>query len=240
MSTQTPAATTGTAPTTLRTVGTIGLIATVLSVVGNALHPFDGSTELYADIALFAAKAEGPVWVIDHLVIAVVLLVVPWLLHTWAQTLPDPAARTWGRLAVVTATIGTAIGTVHLAGIDGAALGSYAEVLASSPSEAATAAGAVLLRVHLATFLSWVVSFWAVTQLLLAVVVHKGDDRPWLTVLLAAGGLLAAASAVITASEGQLTTLSEPILFRPSTITFTVWLFVASFDLRRAGEPATA
>ncbi len=240
MSTHTTTEATDTAPTALRTVGTIGLIATVLSVVGNALHPFDGSTELYSDITLLAAKAGGSLWVIDHLVLAVLLLVVPWLLHTWARTLPDIGARTWGRLAVITATVGTAIGTVHLAGIDGAALGSYAEVLATSPSEAATAAGAVLLRVHLATFLSWVVSFWAVTQLLLAVVVHKGDDRTWLAVLLAVGGLLAAASAVITASEGQLTTLSEPILFRPSTITFTVWLFVASFDLRRAGEPTAA
>lgn len=48
--------------------------------------------------------------------------------------------------------------------------------------------------------------------------------RRWLGALLAVGGLLASASVVITAVEGQLTTLSEPLLFRPATIIITVWL----------------
>lgn len=219
-----------------RMVGTIGLGATGLLVLGNALHPFDGSTELYGDITQFAAKAEGTLWVVDHLVLGAVFLVVPWLTHAWVRTMPGPVARVWGRLAVTTSVVGVAIGTIHLGGVDGAALGSFADVLADpAAGDVAATAGEVLLRVHLATFLSWVISFWAVSQLALAVTNHHGGGRTWLTALLALGGILATVSAVVTATEGQLTTLSEPILFRPATLTYTVWLVVAGLDLRRGG-----
>lgn len=217
-----------------RTVGTIGLVVTGILVVGNAIHPFDGSTELYGDITAFAEKATGGVWVIDHLVLAVVLLAIPWVASVWRDSLQDARARLWGGFAVIAVLVGTVIGTVHLGGVDGAAMGSYGELLRDPASgEMAVAAGEVLLRVHMATFMSWVLSFYAVAQLLLARATWLEGRHRWLGALLALGGLLAAASVVVTAVEGQLTTLSEPLLFRPSTVTITVWLVVASLDLRR-------
>ncbi|HUG32673.1 MAG TPA: hypothetical protein VMM14_07265 [Acidimicrobiia bacterium] len=59
----------------------------------------------------------------------------------------------------------------------------------------------------------------------------------WMLVLAASLGL---ASAVVTALEGQLTTLSEPLLFRPSSFHVTIWLLIASLELRRTNEPVTA
>lgn len=225
------AATLGRPTATTRTVGTVGLWAAVLLVLGNLLHPFDGSTALYADITAFASKAEGVLWVGVHLGVAVLLLVVPWLVQAWASSSDVPRTRLVGRLAFATSLVGTAIGTVHLAGVDGAALGSYATVL--DPADPVTiTAGAVLLRVHLATFLSWVLTFWMATQALLGVAAILDGRRRWLGCLLLVGAALAAGSTIVTAVEGQLTTLSEPLLFRTSTLPLTVWLFAASMDLR--------
>lgn len=223
-----------------RTVGTVGLVVTGVLVVGNAVHPFDGSTELYGDITALTEKATSDVWVIDHLVLAVALLAVPWIASVWRDSLQDAQAHLWGRFAVVALLIGTVIGTVHLAGVDGAAMGSYGELLRDPGSgDMAVAAGEVLLRIHMATFTSYVLAFYAVAQLLLARTTWLEGRHRWLGVVLAVGGLLAAASVVTTAVAGQITTLSEPLLFRPSTITITVWLVVASLDLR-SGQGAAA
>lgn len=225
--------------TTARTVGTVGLWTTTLLVLGNLLHPFDGSTALYADITAFAGKAEGALWIGVHLGVAVLMLVVPWLVQAWASASDVTRTRLVGRLAFATSLVGTAIGTIHLAGVDGAALGSFADLL--DPADPVTAtAGAVLLRLHLATFLSWVLAFWMATQALLGVAVILDGRRRWLGGLLLIGSALAAGSVIVTAVEGQLTTLSEPLLFRTSTLPFTVWLFAASMDLRdhgRTGRP---
>lgn len=223
-----------------RTVGTVGLVTAGILVVGNAIHPFDGSTEMYADITAFAEKASSDVWVIDHLVLAVVLLAIPWIASVWRDALQEQQARLWGGFAVVAVLIGTAIGTVHLGGVDGAAMGSYGALLDDPASgEMAVAAGEVLLRVHMATFTSWVLSFYAVAQLLLARATWLEGRHRWLGAVLAVGGLLAAASVVATAGAGQLTTLSEPLLFRPSTVSITLWLVVASLDLRKGHGAAT-
>lgn len=57
---------------------------------------------------------------------------------------------------------------------------------------------------------------------------------------MAAAAALSLASAFITALEGQLTMLSEPVLFRSATLLFTLWLLVASLDLRAREKAAVA
>lgn len=223
----------------LRTVGNVGLAAAIALIVLNLAHPFDGSTELYGDAVLFISKMDTW-WVIDHLGLAIVSLFIPWVAWAWIQTFQDELARLWGRLGWMMMLIGTAIGVLHLAGIDGVALPSFGTVLEGS-SDTAEAAASALLRVHLTTFMAWLIVAWFGASLFLGVATLLETDKPiWLGWMLVLAAALALTSAVVTAVEGQLTTLSEPFLFRPATFLVTIWWIVASLELRRAGEPVTA
>ncbi|MFP3881622.1 MAG: hypothetical protein ACLFRT_09650 [Actinomycetota bacterium] len=224
---------------TLRPVGNVGLAAAIALVILNLAHPFDGTTEMYGDAVLFISKMDTW-WVIDHLALAFVFLFFPWVTWAWVQTLQDGRAQLWGRLGWMTMLIGTAIGVLHVGGIDGVALPSFGTVLEGSNGGAETAAAA-LLRVHLTTFMAWLIVAWVGASLFLGLATLLEPDQPqwlgWMLVLAAALGL---ASAIVTALEGQLTTLSEPFLFRPSSFLVTIWLLIVSLQLRRTDQPAAA
>ena len=223
----------------LRTVGNAGLATAAALIILNLAHPLDGNTEMYGDAVLFISKMDTW-WVIDHLGVAVAFLFVPWVAWAWVQTFRGETAQLWGRLGWMTMLIGTAIGVIHVGGIDGVALPSFGSVLESS-SGAAEMAAAALLRVHLTTFMAWLIVSWFGASLFMGVATLLEPDKPrwvgWILILAAALGL---ASAVVTALEGQLTTLSEPFLFRPATFLVTIWIAVASLELRRTGEMVTA
>lgn len=136
--------------------------------------------------------------------------------------------------------IGTAIGILHVGGIDGVGLPSFGSVLEGS-NGATEAAAAALLRVHLTTFMTWLIVSWVGASLFLGVAtLLEPDKRDWLGWMLVVAAALGLASTVVTALEGQLTTLSGPFLFRPATFLVTIWWVMASLDLRRTGEPVTA
>lgn len=101
----------------LREIGTIGLVSGILLVVVNLLHPV-GNTEMYGDGVKFMAKMDT-FWVILHLVIAITLLPVPMVIRGWVATLSTEHARVWGDFALTLFVMGTVIGSIHLAGIDG-------------------------------------------------------------------------------------------------------------------------
>lgn len=224
---------------TLRPVGNVGVATAIALVVLNLAHPFDGTTEMYGDAVLFISKMDTW-WVIDHLALAIVFLFVPWVAWAWVQTFEDGLAQIWGRLGWMTLLIGTAIGVLHVGGIDGVALPSFGSVLEGSAG-AAEMAAAALLRVHLTTFMAWLIVSWVGASLFLGVAtLLEPGKRNWLGWMLVLAAALGLASAIVTALEGQLTTLSEPLLFRPSSFLVTIWLLVASLELRRSGEPATA
>ena len=220
--------------TTAHTTGTIGIAATVALAVLNLAHPFTGSTDLYGDAVEFM-EGMNTWWIIVHLALGVAVLFVPLVGWAWVQSFNDERARVWGRLAWMTLVAGTAIGVVHLVGIDGVALPSFREVVeATDGAPAEVAAAAALLRVHLTTFVSWLIVFWFGASLFLGVarLIEPGAGR-WLGAVLLLVAVLVAASATVTALEGQLTTLSEPGLFRPASFLFTAWLLIASVQLRR-------
>lgn len=224
---------------TLRPVGNVGLAAAIALIVLNLAHPFDGTTEMYGDAVLFISKMDTW-WVIDHLGLAVVFLFFPWVAWAWVQSFQDGLAQLWGRLGWMTLLIGTAIGVIHVGGIDGVALPSFGSVLEDS-NGAAEVAAAALLRVHLTTFMAWLIVSWVGASLFMGVAtLLEPDQRKWLGWMLVLAAALGLASAIVTALEGQLTTLSEPLLFRPSSFLVTIWLVIASLDLRRTNEPVTA
>ncbi len=113
-------------------------------------------------------------------------------------------------------------------------------VEASDFADAEVAAAGALLKLHLATLLGWTLTMWFGAQLLIGIAALV--DRPrrrigWLAVV---GAVLALAAVLVAAVEGQWTTLSEPLLLRPSTVAFTIWMLVASVQLRRAGTADVA
>lgn len=224
---------------TLRPVGNVGLAAAIALIVLNLAHPFDGTTEMYGDAVLFISKMDTW-WVIDHLALAILFLFFPWVAWAWVQTFQDELAQLWGRLGWMTLLIGTAIGVLHVGGIDGVALPSFGSVLEGS-NGAAEMAAAALLRVHLTTFMAWLIVSWVGASLFMGVAtLLEPDQRKWLGWMLVLAAALGLASAIVTALEGQLTTLSEPLLFRPSSFLVTIWLLIASLQLRRTEEPVTA
>ncbi len=226
-------------PRSLRELGTIGLVSGILLVVVNLLHPV-GNTEMYADGVKFMAKMDT-FWVILHLVIAVALLPVPWVIRAWTATLSTERARLWGDFGLILIVMGTVVGSIHLAGIDGVALPAFGTVLraAGSPPELIGAAAA-LLKVHLTTFIAWALVFWMAGQAVVAIATFLDSRQPRaLAVITALGAVLALASVLTTALAGQLTTLSEGGLFRPSTVAFTIFYLWISLRLRRS-EAVTA
>ena len=219
----------------LRTVGNAGVATAIALVVLNLAHPFDGDTELYGDAVQFMSHMNTW-WVIDHVAIGIVLLFVPWVGWAWVEQFQSETARVWGQLGWMTLLIGTLAGIVHVAGIDGVALPSFGDVLeASGNGPAEVAAASALMRVHLTTFMAWLITFWFGSALFLGIAtLAEPDRRHWVGWILLVAAVLAMSSFVVTALEGQLTTLSEPFLFRPSTFLWTIWLLVAGLELRSA------
>lgn len=216
-----------------RTVGTIGLVGGALLVLANLLHPF-GSTELYSSGEAFV-EHTSTFWIWLHFAIAGSLLVAPLVAHAWYRSLEGATARVWGRLGLFTITLGTAIGVLHLAGIDGAALASWREVLGSGSEDAAFGAD-VLMRVHLTTFVSWTFLMFGFGQLFLGVTeLARPSGSRLLGALVVVGGLLGLGSSLLSGAGGQLTTLTDAGLLRPSAGLLTVWLFWESWVLRSRG-----
>lgn len=218
---------------TFREIGMVGLVSGVLLVVLNLLHPV-GDTETYADGVKFMTKMDT-FWVFLHLVIAVTLLPVPMVVRGWVSTLSTERARLWGDFYLTVTVMGTVIAAIHLAGIDGVALPAFGEVLRASGANPETkAAAAGLLKVHLAGFVSWTTVFWMAGQALMAMAAFLDPRQPRALGLLAAiGAGLALASVLVTALAGQLTTLSEGWLLRPSSIVFTICYLWISFRMWR-------
>jgi len=216
----------------LREIGTIGLVSGVLLVVVNLLHPI-GTTEQYADGVKFATKTDR-FWVILHLVITVVLLPIPLVVRGWVSTLSG-RARVWGDLGVILTVMGTAIGAIHLGGIDGVALPAVGEALrASAAGPELKVIAATLMKVHLTTFSAWVMVFWMAAPAALAVAAILDPRQPrGIAIVTTLGAGFALASLLTTALAGQLSMLSEGGLFRPSSVAFTIFYLWISVRLRR-------
>lgn len=216
-----------------RTIGTIGLVMAVWLVIGNVTHPI-GSTEQYTVGTVFVEKADTTYWVVNHVLLTLALLTTPWLAKGWYDRLVDPAARSWGWFGLALAVIGTTIGTVHLGGIDGAAIPSFREVIDSNPdSEAVAIAADTLLRVHLTTIIAWSLSFWGAMQVAFGVAEYVEAVRTRLyAVLLIVCGLLGWAFALTMAVQGHLTSFSEGVLLRASSVGFTIWFVWTAWQLR--------
>jgi hypothetical protein len=213
-----------------RVTGTLGVVVTVAVAVILGVHPF-GSTDLYDDGERFVAHV-GALWVVIHVVGAVLFLAIPVVIGAWAQTLRAAASQVFGRLTVTVSVIAVALAVLHLVGTDTMTFLAYDDTLASG-IEGAVAGADVLLRLHAATLMAWVLSLFVALPMAAAAATALDRDSSWRFWLPTVVAVLGVASVSVTLAERQWTTLSEMGLLRPAITLFLVWFGLISYRLRR-------
>lgn len=223
-----------------RAAGTIGLACMIGVAVILGIHPF-GTTELYDDGQQFLDHVNW-FWVTIHLVATPLLFGIPLVIWRWASILQNPVARLVGAWAAMVAIAGMAIGAIHLIGTDTVTFFAFADTYeAAGGSEAAEIAADLLLRLHAATLVAWIVAFWLVTPLLLTAALYIEGDRPtWLTAVAALSALCQVISVVLFFQAGQHTTASENGVFRIGVTLLIALIGVMAWELRRGAPVGTA
>ncbi|HEX6219961.1 MAG TPA: hypothetical protein VF115_02590 [Acidimicrobiia bacterium] len=217
----------------IRLAGNLGLWFVIVLTAVLLVHPF-GTTELYDDGHQFLEHVDA-LWVSIHFVAAVLFLGILLPIGAWARHLGNPRARSIGRLAFYVAIAGTTVGLIHLTATDTTTFLAFADTFEAGGGNELVDLGAdLLLRLHAATFVAWVTSYFFALPVVLGWAA-AADGRfpawyPWLAWVAAA---LAGISAVLTLMGGQLTTLSEMGIFRPSVTLYLVWLLVTTWWMRR-------
>jgi hypothetical protein len=209
--------------------GTVGLVVTIAVAVILGVHPF-GSTELYDDGSRFVDHVD-PFWVAIHVAGAVLLLAIPVVLAAWTQTLQTASGQVFGRLTVTASTVAVTLAVVHLVGTDTMTFVAYRDTLVAGV-EGAPAGADVLLRLHAATLMAWVLTLFVAVPGGAAVVAACERDWRWRFWLPAAIAMLGVASISVTWAERQWTTLSEMGLLRPAITLFLVWFGLVAYRLR--------
>lgn len=219
----------------IRTTGSVALVAAIWLAIGNVTHPI-GNTDLYTDGLAFV-EHTNTYWIVNHWLLAIALLVTPWLVAAWTDSFDNDRAKAWGRLALYASIMGTGLGVLHLAGVDGSAFPAYGRILESNTSDITVAIADGLQVVHLATYTAWSTVFWGVLQIALGVAMLSQRARPgWLGGLLVACGVLGLGTAFVSAAQGHLSTFSEGVLLRGSTVGLTIWLFWLAWVMRSKGR----
>lgn len=221
-----------------RVAGTVGVsIAVALALILGA-HPA-GTTALYSDGVEFVEHIS-PFWVLIHLLAVLAFLGVPLVLSAWGASARTVAGGMFGDLAARLSVGGVALATLHLAGTDTMSFLGFRETLDQDGAGAAIGAD-VLLRIHAATLVAFVMGMFVAVPAVLAIAAWFERERGWRLGLPAATAALAFTAVVVTVVEGQWTTVSEMVLFRLAATSFIVWLGITSWLLRRSAsdvEPA--
>lgn len=217
-----------------RVIGIVALVGSAWLVIGNLTHPV-GSTEMYTDGTRFVEHADTTYWVVNHLLLAIAILVVPWVAWAWWKRLSGGTAQAFGAWATMLVTIGSLLGALHLGGIDGVAIPAYSDVLAAGGAGAEVGAD-VLLKVHLASITAWSIVLWGGAQAALGVAELLDGRRRILGILLLVCAALGFVFAFAIALEGHLTSVTEGVLFRASTVGLTIWLLWTAWELFRSDD----
>jgi hypothetical protein len=213
-----------------RATGTTGVVVAV--VVGLILggHPL-GNTDLYNDGPRFTHHV-GYFWVTIHFLGAILLLAVPAVVGAVSETMLRPAAQVLGRIATSVSIGGVALAVLHLVGTDTTTFLTYKDTL-DSGIEGATAGADVLLRLHAATLMAFVLTLFVALPAASAAATAIDRDWSWRFWLPLVTSVLATASVCATLAARQWTTASEMGLLRPAMVLFLIWFGLVSYRLRR-------
>jgi hypothetical protein len=217
---------------TMKLAGTIGLVATIALIVILVVHPL-GTTELYDDGGRFLEHVNG-FWIALHVLAVVAFLAYPVVIDTWSSHLATSQARLIGKWASLVATLGMAVGAVHLIGTDTMTFVFFEDTFnAGANSEAVVTSADLLLRLHGATLFTWVLVFWFAVPALMAYAIRLDGQLPqWFAVLAGVSAVLQLAALAVTTSEGQWTTLSEMGLFRVGATLLILFFLLQALAVR--------
>ncbi len=226
-----------------RATGTVGLACAIGVAVILGIHPF-GSTELYDDGQKFLEHVS-PFWIVIHLVATPLLFGFALVLWRTARGMNNPMAATLATWASMIAVGGMAIGAIHLIANDTTTFFAFSDTFeAGAGSEATLVAADLLLRIHAASLVTWMVSFWFMVPAVLAAALWIERDRPmWLAAITGISALCQVIAIIMFFSAGQHTTASETGVFRVGVTLLIAVIAILAWELRRGapvGQPAAA
>lgn len=217
-----------------RITGTAGVIAGVLGIIANALHPRPKPGNLGDTEKLLDLVAGYSLWRADHyaIMIAVVLGVIGFI--GIAKSIVDEPAAAWARIALPFSIAAGAVSAVAFS-IDGSVLGGAADDWAAASSDGkrlVLESMAAIELIDMALFATAILTLFGVTQLLFGMALWKSVDyADWIGVVGLIGGALGFVSGSWMWVTGELNIGNFLVLFSLSSVLFVVWTFVASLQL---------
>ena len=216
----------------IRLAGQIGFWSVIALAVLLGVHPL-GTTDLYDDGQQFLEHVNA-FWVTIHFVAAflfIALLVVFW---AWVRDLAPGRARVLGQLGLMAAIAGTGVGSIHLIATDTMSFIAYTDTfVAGSDTDSVRVGADVLLRLHASTLSAWTLSYFAAVPLLMGMAARADGRFPgWYSLIAFLGAVASITAVIVTALEGQWTTLSEMGIFRPGVVLLAIWLLTTSYWMR--------
>ena len=223
----------------IRLGAALGLVAAMLAVLANLLHP---RTPVDSDSAWFSVIADSGLWNLVHLLVAIATLLVLAGLYALARRVQDTPGAAWASVALVMGIAGGAVALVHAA-IDGFAFKVVAErwAEAGAPVEGAIyelvqtmdAVSGGLFNVFNGTLLG------AVPLLGGIAVLRSGLFGGWVGVVGIAGGVIDMALAVYGSLGSELTPFLSNAVLTAGAMLVTIWAIVTNWSMfKEAGEPA--
>lgn len=209
-----------------------GISGSLLAMVGNLLHPATPSGD---PEGVARAIAQSDIWVADHLVIVVGLILMTGGLMAISRSIRGGLPGALARLGQATAIAGITVGLI-LVIVDGVAAKHIADAWATAPrGEQGTALRLVLAEetINFALAALFNILFAGATFMLYGVAVARSDVYPrWSGWLVAVAGLGSAVVGIVQANAGE----SIPVT-RIATIIFptiiTLWVAVMGVLLFR-------
>jgi hypothetical protein len=214
--------------------GIAGIVAGVVAIVSNALHPRLGPGDLGDQEKFLKMVSDFGLWRLVHLAIIVALIIALVAFVAIARSIIDLPAASWSRVAIAAAIASGGIATVSFA-VDGFVLAEVAEDWAAGDSGGR---GAVLDRMatieyfDTALFSATIITLFGATQLFYGIALWTSETYSRLIGGIAlAGGAAGLVSGISIAISGEIGTGNFLILFSISSVLLAVWLLAASVAL---------
>jgi hypothetical protein len=213
-----------------------GIVGALLGLVGNLVHP---ATPTGDPEGVARTIAASRLWVPDHLVIVLALILMLGGLVAIAHSIQGGLPGALARLGSVAAVAGSTVGLI-LVTLDGLAAKQIAEAWATAPpAEQAAALRLVLaeetINFALATLFN--ILFAGVTFILYGLAVAWSRLYPrWLGWVVVVAGVGSVAAGLVQASAGESTTVTRILTIIFPTV-ITLWLVqMGMLLLRRASS----